>query len=143
MDVPYARLCLPWLGAVALTYGEVGLGDFTPERLSDPTILALAQRIVVIDDGSPNPAAFTPLRAIARTAVGETVEVQIDAMLGAPNNPLSLEQHNAKARRCLAFGGLEAVHAGLIRAIAALEQATDVAQALNMEAPAMRTPMLD
>ncbi len=143
MDVPYARLCLPWLGAVALSYGEVGLGDFTPERLADPAILALAQRIVVIDDGSLNPAAFTPLRAIARTFAGATVEVQIDAMLGAPTNPLSVAQHNAKARRCLAFGGLEELDAGLARAISTLDQASDAASALDLEAPAMRTPRLD
>ncbi len=143
MDVPYARLCLPWLGAVALTYGEVGLGDFKAERLADPNILALAERVAVIDDGSSNPAAFTPLRAVARTVAGESVEVQIDAMLGSPTNPLSPDQHNAKARRCLAFGGLGEIDAGLARAIATLEQRADVAQALNLEAPAMRTPALD
>jgi 2-methylcitrate dehydratase PrpD len=128
---------------VALTYGEVGLGDFTPERLADPDILALAQRITVIDDGSSNPAAFTPLRAVTRTAAGVTVEVQIDAMLGSPTNPLSAEQHDAKARRCLTFGGLGDIHAGLARAISTLDQASDVAKALDLEAPAMRTPPLD
>jgi len=143
MDVPYARLCLPWLGAVALTYGEVGLGDFTPERMADPNILALAQRIAVIDDGSANPAAFTPLRAVARTLAGESVEVQIDAMLGSPTNPLTPEQHNAKALRCLTFGGLKAVHAGLARAISTLDQTSDAAKALDLEAPAMRTPLAD
>ncbi len=143
MDVPYARLCLPWLGAVALTYGEVGLGDFTPERLADPTLLALARKIIVVDDGDRNPAAFTPLRAVAQTAFGQTVEVRIDAMLGSPTFPLSADQHDAKARRCLAYGKLEAVHAGLARAIASLDQARDVAQALDLEAPAMRTPALD
>ncbi len=143
MDAPYARLCLPWLGAVALTYGEVGLGDFKPERLTDPDILALAQRIAVIDDGSQNPAAFTPLRAIARTAAGETVEVRIDAMLGSPTNPLSPDQHNAKARRCLTFGGLGEVDVGLAQAISTLEDASDAAKALDLEAPTMRTPRLD
>ncbi len=133
MDVPYARLCLPWLGAVALTYGEVGLGDFTPARLADPAILALARRIVVVDDGDQNPAAFTPLRAVARTAAGETVEVRIDAMLGSPTNPLTADQHDAKARRCLAFGGLESVHADLAQAISTLDQSADVAKALDLE----------
>jgi len=143
MDVPYARLCLPWLGAVALTYGEVGLGDFTPERLADPDILALAQRIFVIDDGSSNPAAFTPLRAVARTVAGDSVEVQIDAMLGSPTNPLTPEQHSAKAQRCLTFGGLEAVHTGLARAISTLDQVSDAAKALDLEASAMRTPLAE
>ncbi len=132
MDVAYARLCLPWLAAVALTLGEVGLGDFTPERLGDPAILALAQRISVVEDGSVDPAAFTPLNALAVTRGGERVEAEIVAMLGAPSCPLSPEQHMDKARRCLARAGLEAAHDGLAEAIASLEQAADVTLALGI-----------
>jgi 2-methylcitrate dehydratase PrpD len=72
MDVAYARLCLPWLAATVLTSGEVGLSDFTAERLADPRLHALAGRIAVVDDGGSDPAAFTPLAAVARTRAGET-----------------------------------------------------------------------
>jgi 2-methylcitrate dehydratase PrpD len=143
MDVAYARLCLPWLAAVALTFGEVRLGDFTPERLGDPAILALAQRISVVDDGGADPAAFTPLRAVALTRQGARVEARITAMLGAPSHPLSPEQHMEKARRCLAHAGFETAHEGLAEAIAALEQAPDVALALAITAPASRAAGAD
>ena len=130
MDVAYARLCLPWLAAVALTFGEVRLGDFTPERLGDPAILSLARRISVEADGSMDPAAFTPLVARATMPSGEVSEVVITAMLGAPSNPLTLEQHMEKARRCLAHAGLEAAHAAFAERVLALESAPDTRVAL-------------
>jgi 2-methylcitrate dehydratase PrpD len=131
MDVAYARLCLPWLAATALTFGEVGLGDFTPERLADPSLLALARRITVIDDGGTDPAAFTPLRAEARTLAGEHFALEIVAMLGAPSHPLTPAQHRAKARRCLAHAGLEGADAALAEAVASLESSPDVGAALG------------
>ena len=131
MDVAYARLCLAYLASVALHRGEVGLGDFSQERLNDPAILALAETISVVEDGSADPAAFVPLVAVARTADGRTVEVTVDAMLGSPHHPLTDAQHMEKALRCLAYAGLEAAHMPLAERIAALETATDVAEALR------------
>jgi 2-methylcitrate dehydratase PrpD len=131
MDVAYARLCLPWLAAVALTFGEVSLSDFTPERLGDPDILALARRISVEEDGSTDPAAFTPLTARATKASGEVSEVVITAMLGAPSNPLTLEQHMEKARRCLAHADLESAHASFAEWVLCLEAAADAGAALR------------
>jgi len=130
MDVAYARLCLPWLAAVTLTLGEVRLGHFTPERLGDPDILSLARRISVEEDGSPDPAAFTPLIARATTVSGEVSEVVITAMLGAPSNPLTLDQHMEKARRCLGHAGLESAHDTFAQRVLCLETASDTRAAL-------------
>ncbi len=132
MDVAYARLCLPWLAATALTYGEVGLGDFTPERLADPELHALAGRIAVNQDGGSDPAAFTPLVAVARSTAGERFEVRIEAMLGAPSNPLSPDQHMDKAGRCVAHAGHEGAHTALWKAVATLEASDDAGAALRM-----------
>jgi 2-methylcitrate dehydratase PrpD len=138
MDVAYARLCLPWLAAVALAQGEVRLGDFTPERLGDPTLLALAQNITVEADDGDDPAAFVPLQAIFTSRSGARSHVLIDAMLGAPSHPLSREQHLEKARRCLAHAGLESVHAGLAEAIDRLDRSVDAGQALGLAVSGMR-----
>jgi 2-methylcitrate dehydratase PrpD len=143
MDVAYARLCLAYLASVALHRGEVGLGDFSPERLNDPAILALAEKISVVEDGSTDPAAFTPLVATARTVEGGGLEVIIDAMLGSPQHPLTPAQHMEKARRCLAHAGLEAAHAPLAEAIATLAGAKDVAAALGVSAPEGRMAAAD
>lgn len=131
MDVAYARLCLPWLAAVALTSGEIRLGDFTAERLADPALLDLAERVQVSEEGT-NPAAFTPLRAVAVTHNGVKITTEVIDMLGSPACPLSPDQHMQKARRCLAHAGLEASHDRLAAAIAGLDTLDDVAPGLRV-----------
>ncbi len=132
MSVAYGRLCLAWLSAVALRHGEVQLSDFTAERLNDPDILALAARIRVEEDGSTDPAAFTPLIATATLKTGEVVVETINAMIGSPDFPLTRQQHLDKARACLVFGGLAAWHEPLIAAIETLDQALNAAAALAL-----------
>lgn len=131
MTPAYARLCFPYLGAVVLRRGTVGLDDFTPERLSDPDILALAGRIAVEADGNPDPAAFTPAEAVARLADGSQATVSVQAQLGSPADPLTREQHLGKARACLAFGGLEGRDAALAACMEGFARLPDVASALR------------
>lgn len=105
LEVNYARLCLPYVGAVALASGGVTLTDFTPQRLNDPQIHAIAARIdVVIDDTVTSQSAFTPQRAVATLKDGTTLTYAIDTLLGAPGRPLTRAQHLAKFRACLAYG---------------------------------------
>ncbi len=104
MSVNYARLCFQYSGAVALQRGTVGLNDFSEQRLRDPETLALGKRIRVIDDGSPDPAAFTPQTASVVLKDGRAVEAKIDTLFGAPADPMSHDAHLDKFRRCLAFG---------------------------------------
>ena len=130
MDVAYARLCLPWLAAVALTRGDVGLGDFRPERLSDPALIALAARVDVRDDGSDDPAAFAPLVLTAELRDGRRFDVRVDSTPGSPETPLSADQRLRKAGRCLAHAGREGGLDRLAAAVESLESAPDVAAAL-------------
>ncbi|MDG2527351.1 MmgE/PrpD family protein [Caulobacter endophyticus] len=113
MDTAYARLCLPYLAAVMLTRGRVGLDDYTAERLNEPDVLTLAARIVVVPDGNPDPAAFVPARAVARLKDGREIVLDVTSQLGSPDFPMSRDEHLEKARSCLAFVGLEAIHAPL------------------------------
>jgi len=104
MSVNYARLCFQYSGAVALKSGGVGLDDFSETALRDPETLALGARIQVIDDGSEDPAAFTPQIARAQLQDGRTIEAQIDALYGSPADPMSEEAHLNKFRDCVTFG---------------------------------------
>lgn len=131
MSPGYARLCLPWLAAVTLQRGTVGLGDFRADLLADPVTLALARRITVVADKNPDPAAFVPACAIARLQDGRVLRVDVTAQLGAPAFPLTPKQHRAKARDCLAFVGLEQCDDRLFDAIATLDQADDAAASLR------------
>lgn len=129
LEVNYARLCLPYVGAVALVTGGVTLMDFTPERLSDPTIHTVAARIDVVINDVASQSAFTPQRARAQLKDGSSQEVGIDALLGAPARPLSRDQHLAKFRACAAFGfgrSRPDIEAALINATDNLEHLTDI-----------------
>ena len=47
-----AKFSLPYLVAVAAARGGMRLADFTPEALSDPQVLAMARKVVPVDDAS-------------------------------------------------------------------------------------------
>ena len=130
MEPGYARLCLPWLAAVTLTRGTVGLGDFHPGSLGDPALHALAARISVIADANPDPAAFVPARLVARLSDGRTAELAIDSLLGAPDRPLTSAQHRAKARDCLDFAGLVEIDDALAATVFGLDAHEDAVAAI-------------
>jgi 2-methylcitrate dehydratase PrpD len=113
MTPAYARLCFPYLGAVVLLRGTVGLGDFTQACLTDPAILALAARIEVVPNNNLDPAAFTPAEAVARFADGAVAKVAVTTQFGSPAWPLSRAEHLEKSRACLAFAGQEDRHEAL------------------------------
>jgi len=100
MTVAYARLCLTYVGAVCLRHGTVGLGDFTPEALGDPDMLALARRLSVIADNNPNPNALHPVQVELDLADGGSVACDVAEILGSPARPLSPEAARAKFDAC-------------------------------------------
>ena len=100
MDTTYARLCFQYVGALALLHGGVEVADFGPERLADPRLHAIAQRIELVDDGNPDPNALAPQAVTAELADGRRLRIEVPHTLGSPERPLSRDQHLAKFRRC-------------------------------------------
>ena len=131
MTPAYARLCFAWLAAVTLTRGTVHLDDFTPEKLVDPVLLAIATKVRVEVDDNPDPAAFVTATAVMICIDSREVREVVNAQLGSPAWPLSHEQHLAKARGCLAFAGMEDNHDALAALVDALPDTADVAGPLN------------
>jgi 2-methylcitrate dehydratase PrpD len=133
MTVAYARLCFPWLGGVVLREGDIGLDAFTPERLADPMLAQLAEKIVVVADDNPDLSAFVPAYAEASLRDGRVVRIAVERQLGAPDWPLTLQQQLEKARQCLVFGGLSSsLVEPLHDFIANLDRIGDVAAALTI-----------
>jgi len=130
MSIAYARLCFAWLAAVVLTRGSVDLADFTPDRLADPELLALAERIVVEVDDNPDPAAFVPALGTVSLHDGRVLSEAVSRQFGSPEWPLTREEHLAKARRCLEFGGLPQAHDRLVALIERFDTLDDAATAL-------------
>jgi 2-methylcitrate dehydratase PrpD len=102
MPVSYARLCLPYAGAVCLRHGTVGLGDFTPEALCDPDTLALARRLSVTANDNLDPNALHPIRVELDLVDGRTVTCDVTEVPGSPSRPLSRDAARAKFAACAA-----------------------------------------
>ena len=131
MKPAYARLCFAYLGAVVVLRGNLGLEDFTEESLNDPRALALAERIAVEADDNPDPAAFTPATATATTREGRVLIRDVLRQFGSPEWPLSREEHFAKARACLVFGGFSGAEDSLAPIFDNFESASDAGAALR------------
>lgn len=131
MSAAYARLCFPYLAGVIFTRGSVGLGDFTSERLSEKDVIAFGRRVEVFDNGNPDPAAFVPAYAIATLKDGRQVRADVNAQFGSPEWKLTEEQHLAKARACLEFGGAGHCHDALVELVSGIEDLDDFSGALN------------
>lgn len=132
MTPNYARLCFPYLAAIALMRGTVGLEDYSEADLSDPEILALAARVEVQTNDVTDPAAFVPQSLHAHLRSGATETVEITRLFGSPDDPLTHAQHIEKFRGCVAFALSEvkakSVADGLIKAVDTLEHITDCRQ---------------
>jgi aconitate decarboxylase len=100
MSPGYARLCLPYVAAVCLRRGTVGLGDFSAAALSDPQTFGLARRLTVLADANPDPNALAPQRVEIDLAGDRTVACTVAAVLGSPGRPLSPEAAKAKFEAC-------------------------------------------
>ncbi len=108
MDVNYARLCLPYLVATALTGGRVTLDDFAPEALHDPRRHALAQRVHWRANDVADVNALAPQRLEVMLTSGRRLAIDLPAVLGHPDRPLSAAAQRAKFDDCCRFAGLDA-----------------------------------
>lgn len=137
MGPSYARLCFAYCGATALLNGRLGLDDFSDKSIRDPAVAALARRISVAEDGSTDPAAFTPQRASARLATGRTQSAEIFSLYGSPADPLTRETHIEKFQACVAFGmgaGRPKIAVDLTRRVDNLETEADASALARLAA---------
>jgi 2-methylcitrate dehydratase len=91
---------LPYIVAVALADGEVTARQFEPERIADPALLALVQRVKV--QRHPELSARYP-QAVGnivtlRLRDGRTLSERVDHPRGHAQNPLSDAELEAKFR---------------------------------------------
>jgi 2-methylcitrate dehydratase PrpD len=125
----YARLCIPYVGAVTLIDGSCQPEAFAADRLKDPAIHAVASRITVRQDDNPDVNALWPQRFDLSLRDGRRWQRVIETPIGHPDNPLSTERHLAKFRRCWALSGMPASQGEQVIALVdGLESVDDVAR---------------
>lgn len=93
--------------AVALADGAALLGQFTDERVADPALAKLRNRIHVHTDAAQGKDSA---RVVVTSADGRSLERRVAHNLGTPDNPMSDEQLEQK------FVGLAAPVLGAARA---------------------------
>ncbi len=96
MTPSWARLCLPFLAGLMLRDGRIDPRCFTPAQFADPSLLAFAARVTLVDDGNPDPNALFPQAITLKLGNGHTQRIAIPATLGSPDAPLSPAQAAAK-----------------------------------------------
>ena len=127
-----ARFSLPYLVAVALVKGDVGIGAFTQDALADPAVAGLAARV----RGEVEPAFDRDYPASRRAELdvrfrdGERVTITQECACGDPELPLTARQLEEKFRRNAASALGEAHAEELLGAILALPR-TDCAAVLD------------
>jgi 2-methylcitrate dehydratase PrpD len=108
-----AQFSLPFSVAAAFMDGRVGVQTYTPARLGDPALLALAARVrYAVDAESRFPASF-PGWVRVRLKDGRTLEARAGDARGGPASPLPAEaivqKFRANARAALAADRMEAL----------------------------------
>lgn len=82
-----ARFSLPYGVASALTYGDVGLDTFRPERIGDPKVLRLAALVESEEDPDSDYPAHCPA-ILEVEAAGKHYRVHVPYHPGSPEAPL-------------------------------------------------------
>lgn len=125
---------LPYCVAVALVDGEVALKSFAPERLSDPKLAALMEKIRV--NRNPEMTAQYPRampNEIRITLKSEKViQATVSHALGHPENPMTDDEVEAKFRRLAQPVLSDARIDGIIAQLWKLEETTDLGSLLRL-----------
>lgn len=96
-----AKFSLPFCVALAAARGQIRIADFSAAALKDPEVLAIAQKVVPVEDSSLDWKVKIPdgrMEIITRD--GRKLERVGDNVPGSPEAPMSWEALIAKFRDC-------------------------------------------
>jgi 2-methylcitrate dehydratase PrpD len=96
-----AKFSLPFCVALAAVRGGIRIADFTASALKDPDVLAIAQKVLPVEDSSLDWKVKIPDgRLEITTRDGRRFERVGDKVPGSPEAPLSWDAIVAKFRDC-------------------------------------------
>jgi 2-methylcitrate dehydratase PrpD len=102
-----SKFSMGFVLALIAARGSAGIDDFTEEALEDPELRGFSERVEMVFD--PEVDAAYPRRWIGlveiETAGGGRITSRVDVPKGDPENTLSREELEEKARRLAAFQG--------------------------------------
>lgn len=119
---------MPFIVASALVHGAVTISSFDPERLGDPRVANVMNKVKVVADPALSamwPSA-APTRLTVRTRSGQSITVETLYPKGHLRDPLSDEALNAKFGDLYGQHGPASARAAALRALWAIDSATDI-----------------
>lgn len=131
-----AQFSIAYTIAVAIARRGLFLEDFVEDNIrADAPVLALTQRVRVMQDQTPVGPGLTPVVVDIRTKDGRTLSKRTDVIRGNPDFPLDFAAVEEKFRRCANFAArplpvkqLDAI----VAAVQNLEQLEDVRSLVNV-----------
>ncbi len=124
------KFSLQYSTAAMLVRGHVGVADYSDEAISDPAVLALAQKVRYETKDYPTyPQAF-PGGVRIRLADGSTREADFPYQKGGPENPLTPDEIRAKFRGNASLALSDAALEALEEAVLSIEEQDDIAEVL-------------
>ncbi|WP_205934424.1 MmgE/PrpD family protein [Rhizobium leguminosarum] len=131
-----ARFSLPFCVAVAATYGRVGVEHFTEQGLQDQAVLAMAQKVVPVDDSKFDWTAEMPdARVEIDTRRGLTIIGTGKGTPGSNDFPLEWTDLVRKFTSCAALAAQPKSSAAISDAagmVRSLEQVTDATKIIRL-----------
>lgn len=94
-----AKFSLPFVVATAVLHGTVDLDSFSEEKLHDPAILAMGDKVVCAIEPAWTKEQNKYTNLVIRTARGE-FSMHLEHPLGCEENPMSEEQTHRKFTDC-------------------------------------------
>jgi 2-methylcitrate dehydratase PrpD len=132
-----AKFSLPFCVALAAAHGTVKISDFTEAALRDPAVLAVARKVMPVEDERYD---FTTQSPEARVAIalrdGRVVERIGDQVPGSPDAPLTWDGITAKFRDCASVAAKPVAAQAIVdaqamaRHLESLDDATALVRAL-------------
>jgi 2-methylcitrate dehydratase PrpD len=135
----HAQFSLPYSVGAAFAYGEVLIKDYTLPALSDPAVLAIADRITPTYDPDLPTRIIPPARMEVITKDGRILASEsIVEARGHPTNPMTFDELADKFRDCVSHSAEPLDDGDVERAIelcADLEQVGDVREIVDLLTP--------
>lgn len=132
MTASYARLCLRFIVPLMLLDRDIDPRRFSQDVYSHADIVALSEKIAILDDGNQDKNALGPQTMSIHFNDGREIKLSCADPLGSPNNPLNQQQRNQKVMRCFELGLPERSATEFIDCCERLAELEDCQQILNL-----------
>ena len=133
-----AKMSMPFIIGIAASKGKMGIADFSETALRDPEVLAMAAKVVPVQDPNQNWTFKLPDGRIEIvTRDGGVFERIGDNIPGSPEAPLNWDQLTEKFASCASVAAIPPSDAAmqrtqeLVRQLERIDDATEVIRALS------------